>query len=150
MTFCYSEGVASVKKDGKWGVIDRSGKPVAPFIYDHIAGTFENHQAEAILHGEKGYIDLNGYFHRQPIQSPNHIQTLSREETCIPKAISQDCEVVTKFKDGLAVIRKNNKYGYADIFGDIVIPIEYSKATAFSEGVAAVQKDSVWYILELI
>ena len=81
MTFCYNEGVASVKKDGKWGVIDRVGKPVAPFIYDDIAGMFENHQAEAILRGEKGYLDLNGYFHRQPIQPPKHIQTPLQRKT---------------------------------------------------------------------
>lgn len=150
MTFCYSEGVASVKKDGKWGVIDRAGKPVVPFIYDCIAGAFENHQAEAILHGEKGYIDLNGYFHRQPIQPSKHIQALSREETPIPKAISVDYELITKFKYGLAVIKKDNRYGYVDRFGDIVIPIEYTRATAFSEGIAAVQKNGNWYILELV
>ena len=146
MTFCFSEGLASVKKKEKWGVIDQRGNQVVPFIYDYIAGAFNNHQVGAVLHGEEGYIDLNGCFHKQSIQ----LQTLSRQETDKPKAISLDYKLVTKFKDGLAIIKKDNRYGYADMSGDIVVPIEYTKATMFSERVAAVQKDKRWYILELV
>ena len=52
-----------------------------------------------------------GYFCRQPIQAPKHIQALSREETPIPKDISVDYELITKFKDGLAVIKKITDMG---------------------------------------
>jgi len=32
----FSEGFAKVKKDGKWGVIDKKGNTVIKFIYDEI------------------------------------------------------------------------------------------------------------------
>ena len=40
--------------------------------------------------------------------------------------------------------------GYVDRFGDIVNPVEYTRAAAFSEGIAAVQKNESWYIIELV
>ena len=30
----FSEGLASVNKDGKWGFIDKTGKVIIPFIYE--------------------------------------------------------------------------------------------------------------------
>ena len=31
----FNEGLAAVKKDGKWGYIDETGKTVIPFEYDY-------------------------------------------------------------------------------------------------------------------
>ncbi|MCP3896347.1 WG repeat-containing protein, partial [Moraxella sp.] len=36
---CLSEGIAWVRKDGKYGFVDKTGKVVIPLIYDY-AGSF--------------------------------------------------------------------------------------------------------------
>ena len=34
----FSEGLCGVKKDGKWGFIDKTGTEVIPFIYERVFG----------------------------------------------------------------------------------------------------------------
>jgi len=48
MDFCiwdgaeaFSEGLARVKKDGKWGFIDQSGKTLIPFIYEDATSVYD-------------------------------------------------------------------------------------------------------------
>jgi|GEM_PF-6728324 len=47
----------------------------------------------------------------------------------------------TKFSDGLALVKKDGKFGYINAKGQVVIPFEYSYATSFSGGKATVKKD---------
>lgn len=43
---------------------------------------------------------------------------------------------VWTFKEGLAVVKKNNKWGYVDANGTVKIPLIYDKAYGFINGVA--------------
>ncbi len=43
---------------------------------------------------------------------------------------------VWSFREGLAVVKKNNKWGYVDNTGTIKIPLVYDKAHGFINGVA--------------
>lgn len=51
---------------------------------------------------------------------------------------------VDSFSEGLAVVEKNDKYGYIDKTGTFIIPVEFDDAKAFNEGVARVKKDTRW------
>jgi len=44
----FSEGIAAVEKDGKWGYIDRNGKPITSFRYDMVSN-FKNGRAKAYI-----------------------------------------------------------------------------------------------------
>ena len=57
----FSEGLARVELNGKYGYIDKSGKVIIHLKYD-FADFFSNGQASAILNGEWGYIDKQGNF----------------------------------------------------------------------------------------
>jgi WG containing repeat len=48
--------------------------------------------------------------------------------------------------EGLVLVRKGNQYGYTDLSGRIVIPIQYDRAASFSQGLANVWlgKQSFW------
>ena len=59
----FSEGLAPVRSNGKWGYIDTTGREVIPCIYDH-AEKFKNGLA-AVGNGKGsaqqwGYIDKTG------------------------------------------------------------------------------------------
>jgi hypothetical protein len=64
----FSDGMAAVEKDGKWGFIDRSGKLVIPCRYDSIhtygegsgLSGFRNGLALVQMDGIPRYIDRNG------------------------------------------------------------------------------------------
>jgi len=49
---------------------------------------------------------------------------------------------------GLLKVGKDNKIGYADINGNIVIPLVYDDGLAFSEGFTAVRKGNSWIFLD--
>ena len=51
----------------------------------------------------------------------------------------QNCEEVYPFKEGLALVCQNGKYGFINTQGENVIPCKYELATDFSEGLAVVK-----------
>lgn len=55
----FSEGLASVEKNGKYGFIDRTGKEVIPRIYD-FCYEFSEGISEVKRNGKWGYIDKTG------------------------------------------------------------------------------------------
>ena len=55
----YSEGLAGVKLNGKWGFIDKSGTLVIPCKYDD-AWAFSEGRAEVKLNGKRGYVNKSG------------------------------------------------------------------------------------------
>ena len=55
----FSDGLARVELDGKWGFIDKSGKEVIPCVYDYAWG-FSDGLAVVELNGKWGFIDKAG------------------------------------------------------------------------------------------
>src|SRR4051812_4686689 len=49
---------------------------------------------------------------------------------------------------GLSKLGKDNKIGYADINGNVVIQLIYDEGLAFSEGYTADRKDADWIFLD--
>lgn len=111
----FSEGLASVKKDGKWGCIDTKGATVIPFQYDN-AISFDNGLATVGKEGKYGYIDTKG-------------------ATVIPFLF----EYARNFnKDGFAIITMDGKNGVINRQGEIVAPCIFNNALAVINGVIMV------------
>jgi len=115
----FSEGLAAVKKSGKWGYIDKTGREAIPFIYDDAddANSFSEGLAAVKKGGKRGYIDKTG-------------------KVAIPLIY----DFADLFSEGLASVEKEDKWGYIDQTGRAVIPLIYDMAYSFSEGLAAVGK----------
>ena len=90
----FYEGLAWVKMNGKWGLIDKSGREVIPCKYDY-ARDFSEGLATVRINGKWGYIDKSG-----------------RE--VIPCKYND----VGNFSEGLAMVQMNGKYGYIDKEGN--------------------------------
>lgn len=52
-----------------------------------------------------------------------------------------------QFKEGLAAVKQNDKWGFIDRTGKIYIPIQYEETRSFSEGLAWVKKLSKWGVI---
>lgn len=62
-------------------------------------------------------------------------------------AVIADCnyDLLYDFSEGYACFVQNEKYGFIDSKGNMVIPVEYDEAIfSFSEGLACVKKDGLW------
>ena len=111
----FSEGLARVKLDRKWGCIDKKGQEVIPLKYDSV-NQFSEGMARVKLEEKYGFVDATG-------------------EECVPLKYDYS----ESFSEGLACVVLNNKYGYVNSKGEEVLPLMYDCAYSFSEGLAGVK-----------
>ena len=158
--FAFSEGMARIKKDGKYGFMDMMGNMVIPFQYDDVCKYFEYeymhdfHEGLACIgQNEKfGFIDKGGN-----LVIPCVYNEATRFSDGLAKVwhkfdhdyINKDGDTVLKlrshevgcnFNKGLACVSHNSKWGCIDMTGKVVIPHIYDKPFGFSEGLAYVTK----------
>jgi hypothetical protein len=117
----FDRGVARVKSEGKWGLIDLNKRWILRPKYVDIRAYDQHGLAVAVLTADNsrlGLINLQGLLMG-----------------------SSSFAEIQPFSEGLAVVKERDSYGYIDTTGKLVIPCHYSRAEAFSEGRAAVYKD---------
>ena len=52
-------------------------------------------------------------------------------------------------KEGIARVQINDKTGYIDTEGKMVIPFEYEEMSSFEDGKARAKKDGKWGLIDL-
>ena len=95
----FSEGLACVKLNGKYGFVDKSGKEIIPVKYDS-AWSFSEGLARVGL-DKCGFIDKMGV-----------------------EIIPFKYDVAESFIEGLARVKLNGKYGYIDKTDKEILPLE--------------------------
>lgn len=115
----------SENEDGKWGFVDNDGKEVIPHIYEK-ADCFYMGYSSVVLNGKMGLIDLKG----------NEV---------VPFEYDND---LMYFEDGLAVVKKGEKFGYVDLTGKVVIEIKYDEVEDVSNGKLKVRMGEEWICLD--
>jgi len=118
----FYEGLASVKINGKWGLIDKTGKTIISPQFDNTYG-FSEGLIKVAINKKNGYIDQNyGY-----IDKMGNILIPLQFDYCY------------EFSEGLASVRINDKWGYIDRTGKMIIPLQFDDAHQFFEGLARVE-----------
>ena len=113
----FSESMAVVRKDGKYGYIDVSGRLVIPVKYQD-AGSFSAGLAPVCLYGKYGYVDKSG-------------------EMVVPFKFSY----AFPFSEGLAAVELNGKVAYIGPDGKTIIPYMLDSGKPFKDGIAEVVVD---------
>ena len=129
--FDFSEGLAAVKLNKKFGYIDKTGKEVIPFIYKD---AFPLSEGLARVR-----LDLNWIF----------VDNTGKEIISCEKYIDVSC-----FNEGYARVGIFKKifslkylYGFIDKTGKEVTPCQYDEASSFTDGKALVKiKNEEFYI----
>jgi|GEM_PF-726503 len=112
----FSEGYCAASIAGKLGYLNRAGQIVIAFVYDE-AEKFNS--GVAVVKKENNYHVIN---------KKNEILFTSTNE-------------IGDFADSVAVIKVNEKYGYINTLGKVVIEPVYDNAYDFKFGYAIVEKD---------
>ncbi len=143
----FSEGLARFERDNSWGYIDASGSVVIEPRF-HWAEEFSEGLARVQVTGMSlehdgvlgflkdnkgwGFIDKTGKIVISPVY----------EGTSRVKRIIGSDDQDGAFHDGLAKIEVEGKTGYIDKSGEVVIPAVFTRASPFSEGLAAATKST--------
>ena len=114
------EGFYCVRKNGKWGYIDSTGKEITPLKYDKVF-PFHQGRAKVKMNDKMGLVNQFG---KEVI--PCEFDDLINE-TC---------------NEGLVRVSVNDKWGYFDTLGHKITPFSFLSARAFSEGLACVKTEN--------
>jgi len=130
----FSNGVAVVKgeitvkdydytfrKYERWGMIDKTGTIVIPLKYTEISEFSDD-----LLKAEKD----------------NYGRNLCHIINKTGKLIATYTEI-GEFSEGLARVQNDDKWGYIDKTGKVVIPVEYKEISEFSEGLLKADGDII-------
>ena len=128
LTGNFHEGLAKVKLDGKWGYINRQGEEVISYKYSSVS-IFNEGLAVASLYdrecnktrqfyvntaGEEFLLSSNGFVRLNIKRDFSHI---SKE---IVESLSRECDFVSQFHNGYAVIGRHGKHELIDKNGMVV------------------------------
>ena len=120
----FSEGLATVKLNDKYGYIDKTGREVIPCKYDGI-NDFKEGLAKVQLNGKIGFIDKTG---KEVIP-------------CIFDGAIYDNKML--------YARFNGKYGCVNQLGDIIVPFIYDTMPFFEDGQIKITNDDISIIYSL-
>jgi hypothetical protein len=150
--FGFSNGLAMVDVDGKWGYINTAGEVVIAPQFAR-AMPFSDGVALVYVNGKAGYLDTSGNWVVEPRFDQGEVfsEGLARVhmngspiwqyiDPTGKTAFSIRCEGAWDFHDGLAVACRGSKYGYIDRSGNMVIKAVLDRADSFSDGLALVGK----------
>lgn len=108
----------------KWGMIDRYGNIVVPCEYSFVDFMVSD---EGLVKVSMGSGERDGFY---------NVKTASLTIPC-------KYEVVSRFHEGLAAVKKSGKVGFINSNDETIIPFYYDAAGAFSEGFAVVERFGV-------
>lgn len=123
--YLFSTALIPVKKNNAWGLVDSKFKLVVPCIYRAIRQDTEN---KLKLLKKKGH----------------DLLVMTKDGPQITYSATNKLEQyssVRKFKNGFAVVRKDNKYGYINEEYDEIVPCIYDKASPFECSCGCVKKN---------
>lgn len=157
----FSEGLAAVRIDSKWGYIDKTGKEVIPFIYDWACDFSEGlacvriNNTTSVYGGHFGFIDKTGnvvlpfeYPYRMGerymfsdgfavIHNGSGWVYIDKTGKTLATKLYTD---IRPFSEGLAAVKSGGRWGFIDETGKEVIPCEYRDSGRFSDGMALVTR----------
>lgn len=126
--------VAKVK-EGKamYGFMNKEGDLVIPYLYDEVEN-FSCNRAAVNSDGVWKIIDQNG----NTIMTDSLLITETKVSSNADSVVRMEDTEPPAFHDGLMLVSYDNKYGYADTTGKVIIACQYEKAFDFSDGLALV------------
>ena len=140
---CFSEGLAVVKDNEKYGFINKKGEEVIPCIYEY-AFKFSDGLSKVLFDGNWIFIDKSGgipfsYNYESGGEFSEGLATVKDggKWYYINKkgeiAFSSCFDGAETFVKGLARVTKDGKYGYINIKGEEVIPIIFTEIQEHGE-----------------
>lgn len=130
----FKEGIIGIKKNEKWGFINENGKEICPPLYDEVS-SFNEGLAGIKNNGKWGFVNKNG----KEICPPLYNDASSFNEGFAAVKKNNDWFLINNkgieclqllydevlFYD-VYIVRKNDKWGFIDHKGKIIIPVEYN------------------------
>lgn len=131
----FIDGLARVAVEGLYGFIDRAGRHRIPAKFEQLDAFFSEGLVAGVLRGEppRGvYLNRDG---QAVFEIPFWQQRTARQR----RLLRLGWQISAPFSEGLAPVLSDNKIGFIDKTGRVVIAPQFRETRGFSEGLAAVK-----------
>lgn len=132
----FKQGIAIIRRNGKFGAVMVGGKEIVPPIYDDLS-EFEDGYAVAKWNGEERVVNLSG-----------QVRVLKGEKEIF---LPEEYDWGFDFIEDICVVVKNDKYGIIDFNFNVKHDCEFDSFTNYHNGYAIFSKnrwsewsDNVW------
>lgn len=156
----FEKGYSRVKIGDKWGLINKNGDFFVNAEYDFISDVYSGNIVAK--KGDVFGLIVNGNFKEVPGAQKiwdfyfNDKYTYARKDDKIGYldttgewAIQPVYDAGRAFKNGLAPVSKDDKWGYINEKGDVVVAFQFKDAEIFSEdGLAPVKTENGWGFID--
>lgn len=123
-------GVAAVKKDNVWALVNKKGKNLTGKTYGNVAMD----ERKVAVRNDRAFVYHNFAYYM--------IDTSG-------KTFGEKYEDVKPFNDETyAAVEKDGKWGFVDVNGKMVIKPQFNDARSFSNGLAAVKQGGLWGFID--
>jgi len=152
----FSEGLAAVRINDRWGFVDTTGNVRIPAVFDEVRD-FLDGLATVRLMSRYGVLGMDGRYVFRPVlegatvfsDSLGVVVAGERSYLVNLKAgrvsrLKSDLEGVGVFYEGLALVKQGDRFGFIDTLGQLVIPCRYEQVRSFQEGLCTVKIDGHW------
>lgn len=129
----------------KYGLINEKGGQVVSPKFDDICD-FSESLIAIKLNGKWGFIDRHGMMKVKPqfYEKPSFIDGLS----VLKNNKFEVLENVSFFKDGLASVKCNGKYGFINKKGEFVISPKFDSVGIFNDGVCSIYENKKFIFID--
>lgn len=118
------DDVKWVEQEGKWSLVDSSGKVLTAKSYDEV-GPWVERKAKVVFEGKTGFVDRTG-----------------------KEIVATVFEEVRNFsKNGLAGVRLYEKWGFIDTLNQMVVSPKYGDIKMWADGVIPVKSEEKWGLM---
>jgi hypothetical protein len=122
--------------DGKWGLINKEGKNLI------------NHQFVEVKNSSEGFTWVKEHEFWGLMDSLGNYLIKPNERNPLIYASNVSFKVFSEVHNGLIRYQTKDMYGYQDTKLNIVIPAKFDKATDFKNGLATVNQDGYWGVID--
>lgn len=129
----FRNNIAAVKQSGKWALVNKEFKNITGFIYDDIL------------------MDKNGIcsqYNVIVVRQGSEYRFVDRDGKIIGNGSFESANIAVS-NNGYIAVKKNGKWGFADISSNMVIEPQYESAKSFSLGLAPVKENDKWYYIDV-
>lgn len=143
----FTEGMCKVGLNGKYGFVDVNGSERVPVIYDE-CHEFCNGLAKVKLNDKYGKVDKYGNVviaikyeqiaYNNPIIMENGLPYLIYNN----QKIRMNYDDIPDSNKSIIVVGKNDKYGWINKQGKVIIPLEFDKIIILDEAFVRVEKNN--------
>jgi hypothetical protein len=170
--FAGNTNIVTENKDKKQGMLSPNGEILLPFEYDNLVPLARGYKQTHLLIASKGkflgLVNSNGkflqpcaYLHILDVNQDSMIALITGENKLGFMNLKQKKLIIPQydgllnnyfsepiFKEGIAVVSKNGKWGYIDSLGKEITSFIYTEAANFENGIAYLKTDAEAYFID--